>query len=173
MNPWRLPAKRWSILQHMLLASLLVSGVVAGGWTWDHASRKTELASRAELLELRGQLSSTRYASASPSFVDFAQSLPSGRRSDNVVQEISRSAQTLGVQVLSLSVEPRGATITELGRVQFNLVANAQYRAVKTWIAELLGRYPSLGVASLSMHNSANDPSRLDISLSMVLVVKD
>ena len=173
MNPWRLPAKRWSILQHMLLASLLVLVVAAAGWTWGQVSRTALSASRAELQELHSQLKSAQRASASPSSTGFTQSLPGARQSEDIVREIGRSAQTLGVQVVSLSIEPRAATATEFGRVQFSLVVSAQYRAVKSWIAELLSQYPRLGVASMSMRNSANDPSRLDISMIMVLITKD
>lgn len=173
MNPWRLPAKRWSILQHMLLASLLVLGVAAASWIWGQVSRNALSASRAELLELRSQQKSVQRASTSPSSTSLAQTLPGARQSEDIVREIGRSAQALGVKVVSLSIEPRAATATEFGRVQFSLVVSAQYRAVKSWIAELLSRYPRLGVASMSMQNSANDPSQLDISMIMVLITKD
>jgi hypothetical protein len=70
-------------------------------------------------------------------------------------------------------VAPHAASDSELGRVQINVTGQAQYKDTKDWLAELMDRYPSLALQSLSLRAQANDPVRQDIRLTLVLVVKD
>jgi hypothetical protein len=79
----------------------------------------------------------------------------------------------LGVKVLSMAIDSQAATSSELGRVQFNVSAQADYTNTKAWLAELLGRYPSLGIQSLAIRVHPTDPVRQEARVVLVLYVKD
>ncbi|WP_342617564.1 hypothetical protein [Rhodoferax sp. GW822-FHT02A01] len=103
----------------------------------------------------------------------FADTLPSLNRTDDVVRDIGRSAQEAGVQITALGIEPRAATPTQIGAVIFNVAATASYKASKDWLSQLLGRYHSLAVNTLSLQAMPTDPSRQDVHVTLVWYVKD
>lgn len=169
----RIPFQRWPFRYHVLTASLVMASISIGGW-WltQHISflaneRSTEHQS------LQVQLQAAGHRKSQEDHGDFTQSLPLVSRSDEVVHELSRQAQLLGVQISSLSVIASDPSAGELRKVQFNLNANGEYRGIKTWLAEVLGRYPSLGIQSLSMRGLPNDSVRQETQVSFVLYVKD
>lgn len=169
---WRLPFQRWRIHHHGLVAVLtLVLLATVGGW-YLQRSQSSLTALQAETESVQSQLNKTK-AAQPPLQTNFSQTLPSVTASDEVARDISRFAQTLGVQMMSLSVERRLASGTELGKVQFNVVAQAEYRAGKAWLSELLSRYPSLSIQSLSLRVQANDALRQDVRATFVMFVKD
>jgi type IV pilus biogenesis protein CpaD/CtpE len=169
----RPPFQRWPLAYHALVAGLVAASLVSVGWWYLQSQTTTLAALQSQRETLQNQVDIQRRAVPSTVQVDFARALPSVLRADEVQRDISRFAQTLGVQISSLSVQTRPPSTTEIGKVNFNLVAQADYTACKTWLAELLGRYPSLGVQNLSMHAQANEGIRQDIRLSLVLFVKD
>lgn len=79
----------------------------------------------------------------------------------------------MNIQISSLSVVASEPSVNEIRKIQFNLAASAEYRSLKDWLAEMLGRYPSLGVQTLSMRGLPNTPLRQEAQLVLVLFVKD
>ncbi len=126
-----------------------------------------------QLQSLQAQLTVLRGKSTGPLSGDFTQSLPLFSRSDDVVHELSRQAQVLGVQIASLSISATEPTNSDIRKVQLNLTASAEYRVIKAWLAEMLGRYPSLAIQSLSVRALPNDSQRQEAQLSFVLFVRD
>ena len=173
MNPWKLPFQRWSMFQHGLAAALLVGCVViAANWLNSRAEAALAQGSR-DLKSMKQQLAAPPSGPSHLSQRDFTHALPSGSRSHDVVHDISGYAQTSGVLIDSLTVEQRPGTAIDISNFQFSVTANAEYRAIKTWLAPLLARHPTLGVQSLSMRPLASESARLDLRLSLVFFVKD
>jgi hypothetical protein len=155
------------------MACLIVGSAAAGEWWWLQKLKRT-LTSRQDdhrtaQIELKAAQRSVPEV-VKKSFVD---ALPSVQQTDEVARDIGRFAQTLGVQIASLFVQVRAPSAREVGKVQFNLAAQADYSSAKAWLAELLARYPSLSVQSLSIRAQPNNAARQDIQLTLVLFVKD
>lgn len=104
---------------------------------------------------------------------DFVQALPASSRVDDVSRDIGQFAKGLDVRVVSMAIDPQPLSTTELGKVQFNVSALADYKSAKSWLGELLGRYPSLGIQSMAVRASPTDMGRQEIRVVLVLYVKD
>ena len=172
-NLFHLPVNRWPIAYHVLLWGFVVCAVAAAARFGVHRA-DTVLADRdTELRTLQSQLVGLRRSPASTGPQDFSQTLPTSSRADDVVREIGRFAQAHAVAVTSIGIEPRAATSTEVGKVTFNIAAIADYRTTKAMTAELLARYPTLGMQSLALRPLPNDQTRLDVRLVLALVTRD
>ncbi len=169
----RIPFQRWPFRYHVLTASLVVAATLVGGWWLTRHISSLANERSTELQSLQVQLQAARHKGLQKPSGDFTQSLPLVSRSDEVVHELSRQAQLLGVQITSLSVIASDPSASELRKVQFNLNTNAEYRAIKTWLAEVQGRYPSLGIQSLSIRGLPNGSVRQETQVSFVFYVKD
>lgn len=167
----RVPFERWSVLSHVALAALLLIAIALGGW-WrlqvDHADlfalQNQQKSLQAQMVGLPGPVAVQ---------ANFAQSLPDLGRVDDVARDIGQFAKDLGVQVVSMAIDSQAPSPAEWGRVQFNVSAQAQYKNTKTWLAELLGRYPALGIQSVSIRAHPTDSTRQEVRVAMVLYVKD
>lgn len=104
---------------------------------------------------------------------DFTQGLPGRSVVDDVVRDMGRNAASMGVNLGAVTVVHQDASVRELGKVQFTVTANAEYGRAKTWLAELLARYASLAVQSLSVRASTGEGVRQDWQLVFTLYVKD
>lgn len=110
---------------------------------------------------------------ASQADADFSKQLPSSAAADEVSRDIARFAESNRVQIQSLALQAHAPTTRELGRIQYTVSAVADYPALKAWLAELLSRYPSLGLSALTLRAAPNEPTRLGSSVSLLLYVKD
>ncbi len=170
--PFRhIPFQRWSLRTHCLLAGLLVAVVCLGGWQWLHKEHAALLELENEHANLKAQLSAVPAPAVATA--NFAQTLPAAARADDVSRDVAQFANTFGVRVVSMAIDTQAATTTELGRVNFNISAQADYKGAKAWLAELLGRYSSLGIQSLAIRANPSDTTRQDVRVAMVLYVKD
>lgn len=173
MHLLRTPFQRWPLRYHILTASMVVAALALGGYGLVHTAASTSNARGAQLQSLQTQLAVIRGKGTGPLAGDFTHSLPLFSRSNDVVHELSRQAQVLGVQIASLSIAVTEPTNSDIRKVQLNLTASAEYRVIKAWLAEMLGRYPSLAIQSLSLRAMPNDAQRQEAQLGLVLFVKD
>jgi hypothetical protein len=169
----RVPFRRWSFRHHLVVAGLVLAAVTVGAWQWAQNSQAWLQAQDAELQSLQTQVQGAQRAALQQTSGDFTQSLPAASRSDEVIQELSRQAQLLGVQIASISVVATDPSVSELRKIQFNVNANGDYRAIKTWLGEMLGRYPSLAAQTLSIRGLPNDSLRKEAQLTFLFFVKD
>lgn len=173
MNPRNIPFRRWPLYHHVLLASALVAVVFVLGWWW-LLQTQTSFANGLRYLHTirvdRGAAPGNKPGNVRRGLTHV---LPSALHSEDVVRDITKFGQSLGVRIVSLAVAPQAASASEVGKVQFILVAVAEYQAAKAWLAELLARYPTLGIQTLAMRPQSNNPLAQDIQLSLTLFVKD
>jgi hypothetical protein len=169
----RIPFHRWPLHQHALLAGMLVgAGAMVGGWHVQRTAAGLATVQQEGRL-VQGQLAAAQAASPQAAAPADMPPLPSISRADEVARDVGRFAKPLGVQITSLTVSPHASTSTELAKVQFNVAAQADYKTGKAWLAQLLARYPTLVVQSLSMRALANDAPGQELRLSLVLWVND
>jgi hypothetical protein len=160
-------------LQHLAAAaSTAILALVLAVWAMQWLQAKS-FAVNAELNALERRLPPKIPATSSFPPADFTQTLPQSVAHEDVVRDTSRFAQKAGVQIASLTIQKQAATASELGTVQFTIAAKADYQAAKTWLAELLARYPSLALQSLSLRAAPNEPARQEVRAVLLLFVKD
>ncbi|EJL85521.1 hypothetical protein PMI15_01766 [Polaromonas sp. CF318] len=167
------PLSRWPLRFHAAAACLSVMAVagVAGLLAYAGAERSNQ--QRAELRALETRLQILAQDEKKRSAGNFIQTLPPAASADEVVRDMGRHAQTLKIQVASLSIAVTDPSPGLIRKVQFNLTASGDYTAMKSWLAEMLGRYPALGVQTLSLRGLPNDALRQEIQLALVLFVRD
>lgn len=171
MDIFRIPFQRWPLKYHVILAVLLVTVCTLLCFAVLRHSQRQIDNQTIELNRLLSEIGSRRpgIAAVLPKFTD---SLPLLSRSDDVVLDMSKHGQALNVQISSLVLTVSEPSAVDLRKVQFTLTAVAEYRQLKNWLSELLGRYPTLGVQTLSMRALPNDPSRQESQMSLVLFVR-
>jgi hypothetical protein len=150
--------------------------VLAGGLAaWELRAHLTNRLhhQRIELAALEQQLLVLQSKPAVVPPESFTTSLPPGRSSDDLVKFLSTQAKNLNVQVNALSVQRSSATPTELGRVQFQVSLTGTYGAVKSLFANMLGRYPSLGIQTLSWRAKPQQVGSSEAEVFLVWYVRD
>lgn len=164
--------QRLPLRLHATIAGALVVSVALIMWLSSHNSGTQLEGRKMEFEALQRQIQEHKQT-AFATTGDFTQTLPPRSKSDEVVRDMSRFATSVGAQISSLTVHPQPATDRELGRIQYNVRLGASYSTAKTWLAELLARYPTLALQELTMQALASDPLRNDVSASLVLYVRD
>lgn len=158
---------------HFLAATACVLAVGGGIWKLHGGLAKRAHVLGVEQRSLEKQLTELKSRPAPPPAMEFHQTLPLSRGSDDLVRFLSTQARTLNVQVVALSVQRSSASTVELGRVQFQLSVRGTYAAVKTLIGDLLGRYPSLGIQTLNLKPRAQDAMQTEAEMLLVWYVRD
>lgn len=138
-----------------------------------HAAASGAIQQRQDLRALETRLQILVQDDRKQSAGNFLQTLPLASSADEIVRDMGRHAQELKIQVASLSITVADPAPGLIRRVQFNLTASGDYAAMKNWLAEMLGRYPSLAVQTLSLRGLPNDTLRQEIQLALVLFVRD
>jgi hypothetical protein len=169
------PFSRWPTLVHAVLAVVLL----LAAWLLGHklvAGAKAQLQTANETVEvLQQKVQQQRMAALqtpAATAPDFTQSLPGRSVADDVVRDMGRNAVGLGVNLGAVTVVHQEASPRELGKVQFTVTANAEYGRAKAWLAELLARYASLAVQTLSVRAGAGEGGRQEWQLVFTLYVK-
>lgn len=167
-TPWQ----RWPNAAHLSLAFALIAIVCAIAWSAINTIYSRIRTSQDELQTAQKQLLAIRQSARELSQTNFTHGLPQATRSDDVIRDMTRSAQSLGIQISSLTVQTQPRSERELGKIQYQLSMTADYRSTKTWLAELLGRYPTLGIQNMTMRAQPNEPTRQETRATLVFFVK-
>lgn len=168
-----LPFKRWPLFAHAITAGLVIITAALGGWWVKHIAMDTLQERREELRLLQNELQKPKRPQVKIRLENFTSALPNVAKSDEVVRDMSRHAQAMNVQITSLALTSSEPSPTTLKKIQFNLAVNADYRSTKRWLSELLDRYPSLGVQTLSIRALPTDARRQESQIVLVMFVKD
>jgi hypothetical protein len=171
--PFSIPLSRWPLRFHAAAACLAVAATAGAAGALMYATANRAQQQRAELRALETRLQILVQDEKKRPAGNFMQALPLASSADEVVRDIGRHAQALKIQVASLSIAATDPSPGLIRKVQFNLTASGDYAAMKNWLAEMLGRYPSLGVQTLSLRGRPNDALSQEIQLALVLFVRD
>jgi hypothetical protein len=171
--PLSIPLSRWPLRFHAAAACLAVAAVAGLAALGVYANAGRAGQQQAELRALETRLQILVQDEKKRAAGNFLQTLPLASSADEVVRDMGRHAQELKIQVASLSIAVTDPAPGLIRRVQFNLTASGDYAAMKNWLAEMLGRYPSLAVQTLSLRGLPNDTLRQEIQLALFLFVRD
>jgi hypothetical protein len=169
------PLSKQSVTAHICVAIgslLLLSGVSYGVLKRNHYQLKISQDMLYTLREGINKNISNKEGNLSVLRSNFTQSLPSRTLSDEVIRDMGRHAQFLGLGLGTLVVVHHVATDNQWGRVQLTATTACEYSKCKTFLAELLARYPHLAVQTLSVRPT-NNASLQDWQLVLSLYVKD
>ena len=167
-----IPVSHWPLVWHLLLATGTCVLVALLGLVGVYQITLQNQYLLVQHAELEGELLSLRAVGGSTVLPDVTQSFPTPKHTDDVVRDIGRFAEEVGVQVSNLSVSTLPSSPTQLGRVQFNIAAMGSYKSTKAWLSELLARYTSLAITGLSIQRSQSDPLQQDVHLILVWYVQ-
>lgn len=105
--------------------------------------------------------------------MDFRASLPPASRLEGVSRDILQYADQRGVRLTSVAQQPGPISGQGIKTLEYTISAVTAYPAFKVWLADLLGRYPTLAVQQLSIRANGTDGLRQDVSLSLLFAYKE
>jgi hypothetical protein len=173
MSLLSIPLSRWPLRFHALAACLAVTAVAGLAGLLVYAAVGKAAQQRGELQALETRLQILQQDEKKRSTGNFTQTLPLASSADEVVRDMGRHAQAMKIQMASLSIVVTDPSPSLIRKVQFNVTASGDYASLKNWLAEMLGRYPSMGIQTLSLRGLPNDTLRQELQLALVLFVKD
>lgn len=156
-----------------MAACLAVTAMAGLAGLWVYATAEKAARQRGELQASETRLQILVQDERKRSAGNFTQNLPLASSADEIVRDMGRHAQAMKIQVASLSIAVADPAPSLIRKVQFNVTASGDYASLKNWLAEMLGRYPSLGIQTLSLRGLPNDALRQEMQLALVLFVKD
>ncbi len=164
------PLARAPVRWHMLAACGLVLVVAAVCLVVAAQTRKALDRALTDQVEAQAQL---RNSSALDAGKQLAPELAllEPRRLDDVVRDISRFATERNLRVGSLRIE-HAAPSGRLAQVQLTLAAKGTYSDLKSWLSELLARYPSVALKSLALQAPPAGSAMVSANLTLTLFMK-
>lgn len=173
MRRYTPPFHLWPLRHHLVAAAALLFVLVLLIALGAHGLTRQDTQLREATAALQQDLRQAQARSQHvDSEADLLNSLPAPTRSDDITRDIARFAQTHGVQLNSVGIEPRKASQTQWPQYQFQVAAQSNYPDCKAWLAELLDRYPSLVLQNLSLQTNPQNPGQLDVRASLVWYVR-
>lgn len=173
MKLLKVPVQHWPVEHHIWLAIAVIAGLVASAMaTLQMLGHHTETQKRG-LQQLQAQHIEARKTPPPTTTELFEKSLPSSQVAEAVARDITAFAATSNVQLNSVQIENQTGTQGDYATVVYQVNAKGEYRQSKQWIAELLGRYETLAIKSMSVQSIANDTARQDVRMTLVLYVRD
>lgn len=178
MKPQRIlfPPSHWPRrYQYLLIAAALASICGLAIWTLNYRQHALQEQS-IQLANAQAELAQYRQTAAvQPSHQNQTNNadLPAPFKVGEVnpfIGDMTRLAKQHHVQLINLSVEASAKTPQALAQRQITVQVKTDYANLKTWMGELMGRYPWLAVKSL---NGQSAEAGLDINMTWVLYVED
>jgi hypothetical protein len=168
---WSVPLSRWPFAWHAWTALALAGAVGTGGYLW-HGQQAARYSAALHKLEIAQRELQQAQQNSRP--VDPLAALPLADPHvvDDVLRDLGEFGKLHSVTVASVTIERDADAGAAMKRVRLVVKASAEYEALKSWLGELLARYPSLALSTLSLRRAAADTSPLDASLSLSLYVK-
>lgn len=151
----------------------VIAVLIAGAWILHSQAEKNQrLAAQNENLE-------TQIASFSnsqlPVSQDLAKHWPSSVPVDAVITFLGTLAKELQIDVISVQVSPPNLTngiAAGFVRTDISLQLRGPYAPSKQLLSQLLARYETLSIQTLSLKPVTNDSARLDWSLQLGIYTK-
>lgn len=173
---WGLAVRHpWSHVRNAASALILLIAVAILFWIILSQQRTELLNKQAELTQIEQLLKPLRSQAALPSLnkPDYTQRWPQRDEVNAVVRFLGALAQQHQVNLGQMTLSHAPSSAQAAGRVDISLSMNSAYASSKQVLSELLNRYPSLALQSLTAVSRSGDSSRIDWTLALTLYVKD
>ncbi|MDT7517131.1 type 4a pilus biogenesis protein PilO [Rhodoferax mekongensis] len=102
-------------------------------------------------------------------------SLPTPSIMDALQTDVSRFADSNRLQLVSLTTEHASVADPDTPRIVLQVSVRGDYAGIKSWLSELLARYPTLSLQQLQLQNASQDPApgqRQEARMTLVLYVR-
>jgi hypothetical protein len=167
--------RSWSLARHALVVIALLAGLALLAWSILTQQRLQLLNQQTELAQLERALKALSTQTVPPvrNEPDFTQRWPQRDEINAVVRFLGSLAQQHQVSLGQMTLSHTASSAQAAGRVDIALTMNGTYASGKLLLAELLSRYPSLALQSLTAAPRSGDASRIDWTLALTLYVKD
>ncbi len=167
--------RAWSLARHALTAIALLVGLTLLAWSLLTQQSAQLLKQQTELSQLEQSLKTLSTQAAPPvrNEPDFTQRWPQRDEINAVVRFLGSLAQQHPVNLGQMTLSHTASSAQTAGRVDIALTMNGTYASGKLLLAELLSRYPSLALQSLTATPRSGDAARIDWALALTLYVKD
>lgn len=165
-----IPPSRWPLPWHITAAVALALLVAFAGYQWRALQLRTLRHAETALQQAELEFARLRKQPR----VDQSDSQPLLARSqsvDQVIRDLSQFAESSKVRLASVRIEHGEEGAAAARPIRFNTKAYGDYPNLKTWLAELLARYPALVISSANMRSVGPDNRQLDASVAFVLYV--
>lgn len=173
---WRIPFAHWSRTRHVACACLAAATVVALCTAWNNREDLLLANAQAQLDDAKRaslpNLSDGDKRSSKDSLQRLVNALPSSSIVESLQTDISRFAVSNRVHLKSLSTEHASVADQDTPRIVLQVSLRGDYAGIKSWLSELLARYPTLSLQQMQIQNAAQDPALgVDQEARMTLVL--
>lgn len=167
--------RAWSPVQHCVIASILLASIVLLASSMVSAQR-TQLLNQQEKLTQMEQSLKIASAHAEPLIArepDFTQRWPQRDEINGVVRFLGALAQQHQANLGQMTISHTASSSQAAGRVDILVSINSTYSSGKQILSELLGRYSSLALQTLTTAPRSGDAARIEWTLALTMYVKD
>jgi hypothetical protein len=165
-----IPLSRWPLNWHAAAATAVVMVFATAAWVWEAQQAQRQHRSVSELAQLRERLHAVRHASVSGPAVQ-RPLLADPTRADAVLRDLGTSAPA-GLKITELRIDHEGVRTPAVRQIRFEMKAQGEYAALKTWIGEVLARHATLALSALTVRRPEGASPYLEISVSFTLFVR-
>jgi hypothetical protein len=164
-----IPPARWPLRWHAAVAVAVILAMALGAFLWRRELVRDYREAARALRKAEAELSQIR-REPQPAPAPMP-ALADASSVENVVRDVGQFALPRSVKIASVQIEyelergPAGTQVRVLAR------AHGEYSALKSWLGELLARYPALAVSSLTLRPAA-DQKQLDATVAFALFLK-
>jgi len=160
------PIARWPLLAHATCALIVVAACSTAAYVWERAVAKRHAAASTLLQHAEAEF---RSASNHTATAEAPLPLADASRLDDFLRDLGQLATERSVRINSLNVGHSRAT-SDVRQAEVNAQLVADYTATKAWLSEVLARYPSVALHSLSMR--AAEGGQLETTVSLRLYMR-
>lgn len=176
---WSTPFYFWSRRIHIVFSLVLLMTVLTICIGWSH--REDQLLE--DVLDqlagihratMRNQAVSEKTNSAG-ALQRIFNTLPSPSIVDALQTDVSRFADSNRLQLVSLTTEHASVADPDTPRIVLQVSVRGDYPGIKSWLSDLLARYPTLSLQQLQLQNASQNPAsgqRQETRMTLVLFVR-
>lgn len=179
MHFWRIPFAHWSRTRHVACACLAGAAVAALYTAWSIREDRLLVSAQAQLDDAKRaslqNLADGNRKNTTEAVQRLLNSLPTPSIMDALQTDVSRFADSNRLQLVSLTTEHASVADPDTPRIVFQVSVRGDYAGIKSWLSELLARYPTLSLQQLQVQNASQDPTssqRQETRVTLVLYVR-
>ena len=167
---WRAGPRLWWVWTTASIGAVFLA--ISASLVWQRtASESQTLHQQIEALKLSSSASTAQPVGA-PTPSDFTHHLPSTLDVQPVVTQLQRSCAQAGIELASVQVQQQSPATDRLARTELNITLRGGYPAIKTVLAEVIGRYSNMSLRRLSMRSSPQgQPTKPETETTVFLVL--
>ncbi len=176
---WCVPFVNWSKTTHILSSAFLFTLALMVCSDLDYRENKQFQDVQVSLDLLTRKNHQVKAGSAREDSTDVIRRLLSALPSPSIVDllqtDISSFAEGNRVQLVSLTTEHASVAAPDTPRIVLQLSVRGDYAGIKSWLSELLTRYPTLSLQLLQIQNASQESAsgqRQEARVTLVLYVR-